>query len=57
MSEVLRKYGIIMAAEETVRITLSRYEELNMHQHKFKIQEAKIYELLEEIRKLKKDKQ
>jgi len=44
-----------MAAKPVVSITLERYEELNMHQNRFKIQEAKIEELLAEIRKLKKE--
>jgi len=43
-----------MAAEPVVNITLSRYEELNMYQFRNRIQEAKIEELLAEIRKLKK---
>ena len=42
-----------MAAEETVRITLSRYEELQMYYNTNRILEAKILELLAEIRKLK----
>ena len=45
-----------MAAEETVRITLSRFEELAMNENKFRIQEAKIEELLAEIRTLKKER-
>ena len=40
--------------KETVNITLERFEELKMNENKFKIQEAKIYELLVEIRELKK---
>lgn len=42
-----------MAAEETVRITLSRFEELTMLHNTNKIQEAKIMELLKENRELK----
>lgn len=42
-------------AKEVVTITLERYEELAMLVNTNKIQEAKIYELLEEIRQLKKN--
>lgn len=41
--------------KETVQVTLERYEELAMHENRFKIQEAKILELLTEIKKLKKE--
>jgi len=39
--------------KKTIAITLERYEELAMNESRFKIQEAKIEELLAEIRKLK----
>ena len=45
-----------MAAEKTVQITLSRFEELTMLYNTNRIQEAKIEELLKEIRNLKKEK-
>lgn len=40
--------------QETVNITLERYEELQMLMNTNRIQEAKIMELLEEIRELKR---
>lgn len=43
-----------MAKEETVNITLSRYNELQMLQNTNYILEAKVLELLKEIRELKK---
>lgn len=42
-----------MAKEETVNITLSRYNELQMLQNTNYILEAKVLELLKENRKLK----
>jgi len=42
--------------KETVNITLSRYDELQMLYNTNRIQEAKILELLDEIRKLKHKK-
>jgi hypothetical protein len=42
-----------MAAKPVVTITLERFEELNMEHNHFKIQEAKILELLAEILELK----
>jgi len=41
--------------KETVNITLSRYDELQMLYNTNRIQEAKILELLDEIRKLKRN--
>lgn len=40
-------------AKERVMITMHRYQELQMLENRNKIQEAKIEELLEEIRMLK----
>jgi len=42
--------------KEVVTITLERYEELQMLSNTNRIQEAKILELLDEIRELKKNK-
>jgi len=41
--------------KETVVITMERYDELQMLYNTNRIQEAKILELLDEIRKLKRN--